>query len=163
MQRIYLGVLILKPTERLIQQSLLPKLMSKEMADLRQPCRQTWALPSQTNNTSVLLHIARARLCLPTSVINLSFSTSLICQQAFFLLCNWDTPPGATEQDPTQHTMGWQEGVHRGFPLFCWKKRGSATILATHCHAQSPLRLVQDILCPHAYFPFLHMASFFAF
>lgn len=98
-----LGVLILKPTERLTYRSSLPRQMTREIADLKQLCRQTQALPSQTNHTSVLLHRTRYRLCLPTSVINLSFGPSLTGQQPLFLLYTMqstknyvDITPGAT-------------------------------------------------------------------
>ena len=115
-----LGVLILKPTEILTYKSSLPRQMTREIVDLKQPCRQTQALPSQTNHISVLLHITRYRLCLPTSVINLSFGTSLIRQQPLFLLCNMqstkfyvDITPGATGQDPAQHIRGFTSSVGR--------------------------------------------------
>ena len=81
-------------------------------ADDQRDNRSQTALPSQTNHISVLLHITRCRLCLPTSVINLPLGTLLICQQPLFLLCNWDTPPGITGQDPTQHTIGqWGRSI----------------------------------------------------
>ena len=150
-----LGVLILKPTETLTYKSSRPRQMTREIADLKQPCRQTQALSSQTNHISVLLHITRCRLCLPTSAINLSLGTSLICQQPLFLLCNTQstrfyvdtTTPRATGQDPAQRIRGFISSVGR-------RETHPPTCPPIIMH-RALKGMAQGIFCPHAYLPLL--------
>lgn len=102
--------------------------MTREIAGLRQPCKQPQALPSRTNHTLTFL-----RMTHPGSASSISHKSvpqhRAHLSAAFIPFVRLGHSTWGHGTRPNSTHSGAAGGGPSGLPLFCWKKRGRLTRL----------------------------------
>lgn len=139
--------------------------MTREIAYLTQPCRQTQALLSQTHHISVRLSARDQIQALPLCVTHKSVLRHTAHLSAAFISpvqlghSTWGHGTGRTKLNPLQSG--------RGGPLAVSTLLVEETPPHHVAHPPSctePLKAGPGLVCPHVYLlPLLHKPSFFSF